>query len=165
MKEFLPSRRKNWTGPSVSSCCRADRRYTTDPGVASGPTAARNGWGNMVHCRPAWLEGVRVNLHKYPSSPRRREKSDYSLQHKHSTVTCQINDHLWVSVPEFFFPAVLIKILTLVIELMPLVHTGSMAEQHFPSFIRGSKKMKILRRWEISEGKDGSSTKIKQQNF
>lgn len=87
MKEFiLPSRRKNWADPSVSSRCRADRRYTTVPGVASGPTAARYGLGNMVHCRPAWLGVVRVNLHRYHSSPARREKSDYLLGHN-STVS------------------------------------------------------------------------------
>lgn len=85
MKEFiLPSRRKNWADPSVPSRCRADRRYTTDPGVASGPTAARYGLGNMVHCRPAWLGGVRVNLHRYHSSPAGTEKSDYLPGHNSS---------------------------------------------------------------------------------
>lgn len=87
MKEFiLPSRRKNWADPSVPSRCRADSRYTTDPGVASGPTAARYGLGNMVHCRPAWLGVVRVSLHTYQSSPARTEKSDYLLG-QNSTVT------------------------------------------------------------------------------
>lgn len=82
MKEFiLPSKRKNWADASAPSGCRADRRYTTDPGVASGPTAARYGLGTMVHCRPAWLGVVRLNLHRYHSSPARTEKSDYSRGH------------------------------------------------------------------------------------
>lgn len=79
MREFLlPSRRKNWAVSSVPSCCRADRRYTTCPGVASGPTAARYGLGTMVHCRAAWLARVRANLHRYHSSPARTDNWLYS---------------------------------------------------------------------------------------